>query len=316
MRVTRAVRPFVAAFAACLAVAAAQAQPGPEKATTPDALAFELTQVSPSVIVARHGHGSNITCIALDDGLVFVDASQSTRLARRFREAMEARFGRPTRALILTHAHFDHILGMGAFADVPVLAADLRRGFFERLAGVQWTEGRVAALAAVFPFFREDVADAKPFVPTALFSDQATIGPPGRGLAVKRTGGHSACSSYVFFPAESVLVAGDLVQAERRPYFGEPDTDLGAWKATLKAWSGMAVESICPGHGPVVSRDYLRGIWEYFEALETAVARLKAEGLTVEQIAAHRSLPAGYWGGADPLPPWWRSCIAVAYRSE
>jgi cyclase len=300
---------------ACLIVAAAAqtAVDAAERARS-DADAYALTEVSPSVVVARHEHGSNITCIALDDGLVFVDTGLSTSLARRFRQAMEKRFARPTQALALTHAHVDHILGMDAFADVPVVAAEVKRAFFERLAAVEWTDERIAAFATVFPSFREDVREARPFVPTAFFAEETTIGPTGRGLVIRRTGGHSADSSYVYYAPERVLVAGDLVQADRRPYFGEPDTDLGAWKAALRFWYGMEVDVVCPGHGPVVGREYLRGIWEYFEALEAAVSRLKAEGVPLERVVTHESLPAGYWGGGDPLPAWWRSCIAVVYR--
>ena len=71
----------------------------------------------------EQAYGSNITCIALDEGLVFVDASLSTAVAGQFRKDMEARFERKTIALILTHGHLDHFLGMGAFADVEVIAA-------------------------------------------------------------------------------------------------------------------------------------------------------------------------------------------------
>jgi glyoxylase-like metal-dependent hydrolase (beta-lactamase superfamily II) len=44
-------------------------------------------------------------------------------------------------------------------------------------------------------------------------------------VVVRRTGGHTADSSSVVLAGERVVIAGDLVQARRRPYFGEPDTD-------------------------------------------------------------------------------------------
>jgi len=77
----------------------------------------DLVEVSPSVVMLQNERGSNITCIALDDGLVFVDTGLSTEVAADFRKTMEARFKRPTQALLLTHGHLDHIFAMGAFAD-------------------------------------------------------------------------------------------------------------------------------------------------------------------------------------------------------
>ena len=91
--------------------------------TEDQAMPYTSIEVSPSVVVAFHTNGSNISCLALEDGLVFVDASLSTRTASRFRRDMEELFDRPAVALVLTHAHLDHLLGMGAFADVPVYAA-------------------------------------------------------------------------------------------------------------------------------------------------------------------------------------------------
>ena len=48
--------------------------------------------VSPSVVMAENSNGSNLTCIALDDGLIFVDAGLITDIAAEFRTTMEQRF--------------------------------------------------------------------------------------------------------------------------------------------------------------------------------------------------------------------------------
>jgi glyoxylase-like metal-dependent hydrolase (beta-lactamase superfamily II) len=69
---------------------------------------LDLVEVSPSVVMARHDFKANITCIALDDGLLFVDTGLSTEVAARYRSAMEKRFEKKTTALLLTHAHQEH----------------------------------------------------------------------------------------------------------------------------------------------------------------------------------------------------------------
>lgn len=301
MNVSRILAPVLALLAAAPVAAAAS-------------LSLDLVDVSPSVVMARHQQGSNVTCIALDDGLVFVDAGMSTEAAARFRARMEERFARPTRALVLTHAHIDHVLGMGAFADVPVLLAEVGRPLMERQIAVEWTDQRVAAYDRVFAGFAEAIPSARMFEPTDWFVTSTTLGPPDRRLVVTVTGGHSADSANVWFEAEKVLVAGDLVQAARRPYFGDPTTDIAAWISALEGWQSLGAARVCPGHGPVLTGDGLEPIAGYFRELLETLGRLKAEGLTVEQAVADPRLPGGYWAPDDPLPPWWPACIAKAWE--
>lgn len=44
-------------------------------------LSYQLVEVSNSVVMAFHDNGSNMACVALEGGLLFVDASLSTRVA-------------------------------------------------------------------------------------------------------------------------------------------------------------------------------------------------------------------------------------------
>ena len=134
---------------------------GAFSAEKPDEKApYVLVDASPSVVMALHNNGSNISCVVLEDGLVFFDASLSTRTARRFRADMEARFELPTRALVLTHAHLDHILGMAAFGDVPVYAAESGRPRWEHFVSLEWDERTLASYASVFPTLPDELPNA------------------------------------------------------------------------------------------------------------------------------------------------------------
>jgi len=306
-------------LASTVLLAAALLPAAPSSSTPaqpPSATADDLTlgEVSPSVVMARNAQGSNSTCIALDDGLVFVDAGLDTEKARRFRSAMEARFGRSTQALVLTHAHIDHVFAMAAFADVKVLLAASGRELMQQQVAIEWTEPRIAAYDRIFAGFSEAAKSARMSPPTDWFDAPVRLGPPGRGLVVTTTGGHSSDSSSVWFEAERVLVTGDLVQAARRPYFGDPTTDLVAWIRTLKSWEAIGVAKVCPGHGPVITGAELRPIRTYFQQLVTVLARLRAEGVTFEQAMGHPDLPPGYWPPDQAPPPWWPSCVARAWE--
>ena len=269
--------------------------------------------VSPSVVMALNPNGSNITCIALDDGLVFVDTGLVTSIAAEFREAMEKRFGRPTTHLLLTHGHIDHIFAMGAFSDVAVVAASSEKAMIDSQLAIEWNEERIAVWAGIFPAFTDAVDTAEPFMPTVWVDGQQKFGTGKSEILFASTGGHTAGSSYVWLPSEGVLVGGDLVQVDRYPYFGDQTNDLDAWIGALRSWYSMKPNAVCPGHGRVVDRDYLRLEWEYFESLIAALERLKADNVPVEEVVVHASLPAGYWPD-QPEPGWWKYCIALCYR--
>jgi glyoxylase-like metal-dependent hydrolase (beta-lactamase superfamily II) len=276
---------------------------------------FTIVDVAPSVVMAQNPSGSNITCIALADGLVFVDTGISSEAAAAFRKQMEKRFDRPTRYLMLTHAHLDHIFAMGAFADVEVVAAAAERPLFEHQLALEWDDNSIQGYNNIFPTFAEAQKTARPFLPTIWVESIQVFGSPESNVVFAATGGHTAGSSYVSFPSESVLVTGDLVQVDKYPYFGDESTDIEAWIDTLKSWYATNPARVCPGHGRVVDRNYLRLELEYFEHLVTALRALKDDGVSMEEAVIHPSLPAGYWEDSCPEPRWFKYCIALTYRN-
>ena len=277
---------------------------------------YTLVEASSMVVTAVHDNGSNLSCVALADGLVFFDAGLSTRTAKHFRRAMETRFERPTLALVLTHAHIDHILGMGAFSDVEVIAAAAGRPRWERFVAVEWTDEAVAGFAAVFPTLPDEIGDADLRLPTVWFDDEHVLGDGDDAVTVRRTGGHTADSSSAIAGSEKVVIAGDLVQARRRPYFGEPDTDFEAWIGALKGWEALDVGAVCPGHGPVIDRTELGAIRQWFEGAVEAMAGVKQRTATFDEVLADPGLPAGYWPEEAMVPRWWGFCVKRLYDAS
>lgn len=307
MRVSRCV---IVMCSVVLVAAAASAQPPEGQAP------YELVDVSPSVVMALHGNGSNITCVALEGGLIFFDASLSTRTATHFRHAMEKRFERPTAALVLTHAHLDHILGMAAFADVPVHAAAAGKPRWDHFLSIEWDERSIAGYGSVFPTLPKELPQATLRMPTAWFDDELVLGSGDGAITVLRTGGHTVDSSSVVVGPEKTVIAGDLVQARRRPYFGEPDTDFDAWIAAMRGWEVLEIGAVCPGHGPVIDGDELAAIRGWFEAAAVEMAEIKGGGASFEEVLADPRLPAGYWPSEDATPRWWAFCLKRLYDAS
>jgi len=278
-------------------------------------LGFTPVNVSPAVVMALHENGSNLTCVALDEGLVFFDASLSTRTANQFRREMEARFERSTIALVLTHAHLDHLLGMGAFGDVPVYAAAAGRPRWEHFVAIEWDERATQGYASIFPTLPDELPDAALRLPTDWFDDEIVLGTGDDAITIRRTGGHTSDSSSVVVGEKSVVIAGDLIQARRRPYFGEPDTDFGAWIDAMRGWEELEVGAVCPGHGPVIDTAELGEIRQWFEDAMVAMAETRQTGATLEETLADPGLPTGYWPD-DETPRWWAYCLKRLYDAS
>lgn len=254
---------------------------------------MDYIQVADLVTIAVNEYGSNLVCLELENELVFVDAGLLTSYTAEFREAMEDKTGKKASTLILSHAHIDHFFGMGAFSDCDVMAAESSKPRLERFVNLEYTEEVIRDRERVFPEFREAVGQAELRMPTTLIKDTQTVG-CGK-IVFKVEGGHSLCSSSIHYISKKLLVAGDLVQAERYPYFGEPDTDIGQWIRALEAWETSDITHVLPGHGPVVTREYLKDIRLFFQGLLLTVKQLMESGLAMEDVLYHPDLPKGYW---------------------
>jgi glyoxylase-like metal-dependent hydrolase (beta-lactamase superfamily II) len=278
------------------------------------ALGAELIDVSPSVVMAEHTNGSNLICLSLPEGLVFVDTGLSTRVAAAFRRAMEARFQRPSIMLVLTHAHLDHFLGMGAFDDLTVLASIGARAEFEQHLAQDFADEKVvAAYGRIFPTLPAEVVDARLAMPMVWVDAPTLIGGGEDAVTVQPVSGHAAGCLAVEWASQGVVVAGDLVQSRKHPYFGDPNTDLEAWIGALDRWHEIGFKKVCPGHGPVIPGAELEPMRVFFEDTLAHVAALKAAGRTLEEAVADDGYPPGYWPAEDPTPPWWSYCLGRAY---
>ena len=247
--------------------------------------------VTDSVVMAENEHGSNIFCVALSDELIFIDAGMLNGYTSKFREAMEKHYGLETSTLYITHAHIDHILAMNALSDCEIVAAEAARPRFEAHMATDFTDERLSRMEGVFPHIREGVREGEFLKPTTWVESRHRH----NGVVFNVHGGHSACSSSIYIPEENCVALGDLVQSERPPYFGEPDTDIQSWIKTLDAWEGSDITHVLPGHGPAVAKSYLAGVSGYFRDLGESLRSLKLENMPCDEVHLSKSLPQGYW---------------------
>lgn len=272
-----------------------------------------LKRITSNIVLAENKYGCNLTCLALEDELIFVDTGLNTEFAKRFRKNMEDEFRLEASTLLVTHAHMDHVLGMDAFSDCEVIAARKGKTRFKRFLETDYTEELINRYEKIFPYFRESLKTAKLRKPSYWVEDKLVL--KDGQLVFNVVGGHTCCSSIVYSVKEKVIAAGDLLQVDVYPYFGEPDTDLDSWIKTLTLWENMPLKALVPGHGRAVNRDYLINVKSFFEEMLSKLKRLRAEGVPIEDILYHPELPSGYWPENAERTPAYNRSITNLYNS-
>jgi glyoxylase-like metal-dependent hydrolase (beta-lactamase superfamily II) len=163
--------------------------------------------------------------------------------------------------VVLTHKHFDHVLGSSQFAGAEVFCAPEVVEYLSSETG----HLRDDALSYGADSGEVDRAIAALQPPRHGISD-AVVDLGGRSVTIARLGGgHTMADLVVVAPAPDgeagpvVVFTGDLVEESGDPCI-DADSDLQAWPATLDrvlAVGGPHAIYV-PGHGSVVDAEFVR----------------------------------------------------------
>lgn len=191
--------------------------------------------------------------------VLLIDCGTTLSEAERIADDVMELAGRPVSDIVLTHHHFDHILGSAGFPDarlhcMPQVmtalttgAAAVREHALRYGAGRDEIDRTVARLRAPDHVVGDTTID--------LGDRAARVEHPGRGhtdhdlvviVPPHRPGGHT------------VVFCGDLIEESADPAV-DAESDLAAWPATVDRLlevggpSGLYV----PGHGAIVDAGFL-----------------------------------------------------------
>ncbi len=178
-----------------------------------------IAEVAPGVVVAQGYDFADFAFVRTAAGIVAIDAGTAEH---RVRAALAdvGIDGRDVSHLILTHAHFDHVGGVGAVTGAST----------QVIAQAGFAAERQRQRGNVFPFryftgngVRFGSSDA-PAAPVAIAVDQpvATVTSLSVGgtefVLYPVTGGETSDALMVYLPASGVLFTGDVMM----PYLGAP----------------------------------------------------------------------------------------------
>ncbi|KJY46559.1 MULTISPECIES: MBL fold metallo-hydrolase [unclassified Streptomyces] len=192
-----------------------------------------------------------------DESVLLIDPGSCVREGAQLRAEAERLTGRRVTHIAFTHGHFDHVLGVAAFAGAEVygavgLDAELKAGR-EELRDDAVRQGLAEAEAA-------EAADLL-VVPRHSVSGEWTLELGGVQVLLANVGpGHTRYDLAVFVPGERETVfCGDLVEESGEPQAGS-DAVPAQWPAALDRLLSLGGDDALyvPGHGAVVDAAFVR----------------------------------------------------------
>jgi glyoxylase-like metal-dependent hydrolase (beta-lactamase superfamily II) len=248
------------------------------------------------VFVRRYAFfDQNIVAVIGRDETLVVDTRTTLRHADEVIDHLRELSAPPVAVVVNTHGHSDHCFGNARFR--PAVAW----GHERCVAMLRETgERQRAALIANMPDLAGDLRAVRIDPPERTFAEQVTVEAGGRLVELRYLGrGHTDNDIVVAVPDADVVCAGDLLENDATPWFG--DGFPMDWPATAEALLGLVGERtvVVPGHGAHAGRAFVETSLDAFRALADLARRVHGGALSLED--ATEAGPYAHGASREPL---------------
>jgi glyoxylase-like metal-dependent hydrolase (beta-lactamase superfamily II) len=222
-------------------------------------------------------YGGNATILLTDAGVLLID-SKSDREHDDLIAKLKTLTDKPVKNVVLTHNHGDHTGGaakLQAMGATLFISADDRENMMR--------------------------GGNQPGVPDLTYIGRAQITLGGKTAELYQFRGHTRGDTAVYFPAQRVIVLGDLLTtADTIPPIvnyadGGSWTD---WRKSITQILRMDFDTVIPGHGPVITKSQLAETLARMTAIQERVRALVREKKTEMEIS--QALVKEFNWGAGP----------------
>lgn len=222
-----------------------------------------------------------VGAIVLPTKIVMIDSGVNLPKIKEFREYVEKETKKKTEILYITHSHSDHTWGNQIFADCRIIAA---------------TEALTMMNKEKDNLTKENLEKIKAMMDESISLDGLVVTPPTEThdyleivdgdvkVIFKKTGGHTADSSYVYCPNYKVLFAGDNL-FENFYLYGQAETaDPEKWLKAFEEYLSFDADYYIPGHQGVCNSKTIRGYIAFLRLNKTTIQEMHSEEKTKEEI--------------------------------
>lgn len=209
--------------------------------------------------------------------VLVIDTRSAPAHAREVADALRELTIDPISIVVNTHWHWDHTWGNQVFRPAPIWGHE-RAVHRLRDRGAATIERIRANVPELDGLLDELVIDP----PDRTFVDRATVEVGDRVVELSHHGrGHTDNDIVAFVPDAAVLFAGDLLENDATPSFG--DSYPLEWAATVAALLPLANGAVVPGHGSVGDRGFVETQHADLLSLGALAREVHAGDLSLEE---------------------------------
>jgi glyoxylase-like metal-dependent hydrolase (beta-lactamase superfamily II) len=208
--------------------------------------------------------------------VLVVDTRSTPSQAREIVAAVRELTRDPVSIVVNTHWHWDHSFGNSVFRPASIWG-------HVRVPGRLRGQGQsvIDEVAAEMPGLADDIREVVIDPPERTFEDRATVEVGDRVVELSYHGiAHTDTDIVLVVPGADVLFAGDLVEAEAPPSFG--DSYPLDWPATVERFLPLVTGAVVPGHGSVGDRAFVEAQLDDFRSLADLARKAHRSELTID----------------------------------
>jgi glyoxylase-like metal-dependent hydrolase (beta-lactamase superfamily II) len=249
----------------------------------------QWSEVGDRVFVTRYEFfDQNIGVVLGDEGVLVVDTRVSHRQADEILADLRSLTPLPVRVVVNTHGHHDHCFGNHRFRPATIWGHERCVTMIERTG-----ERQRASLRSIAPDLAAELDEVVLDAPDRTFEETAFVelDPGGRRVELRYLGrGHTDNDIVVLVEDADVLFAGDLLENDATPYFG--DGFPLDWPVTAERIVDLATGAVVPGHGSVGDRGFVVRQMTEFRAVAELARLVHGGQLTLDAAVLRTPYPA------------------------